>query len=139
MKPFTHFLILLVLVFLLGFVLGSVIFPGVLADTRLPYSSLPSELLVKQPQPIIMNLQDTSPMSAYRIDANLAELGAWKPMNVPNLGHYQSDLNLVSPEGIPLYLFNFSMPTVEPLVNIGTPNRNATKLNATSGSELVYL
>ena len=121
------------------FTLLSLLVLGLLLVPALGTIQLPSEMLTKQSHPAVINLQDVSPSSAQAIDRNLAELASWKPMNMADLGHYHSDQNLTSPEGIPLSLFNFSKNTQDLLASIGKPNPNATAINETSSSGFVYL
>ena len=121
------------------FTLLSLLVLGLLLVPALGTIQLPSEMLTKQSHPALINLQDVSPTSAQAIDRSLAELISWKPMNMADLGHYHSDQNLTSPEGIPLSLFNFSKNTQDLLVSIGKPNPNATTINETASSGFVYL
>ena len=121
------------------FTLLSLLVLGLLLVPALGTIQLPSEMLTKQSHPAVINLQDVSPSSAQAIDRNLAELASWTPMNMADLGHYHSDQNLTSPEGIPLSLFNFSKNTQDLLVSIGKPNPNATTINETASSGFVYL
>lgn len=123
-----------ILILLSLLVLALLAVPGLGATYQLP-----SEMLTKQSHPAVINLQDVSPSSAQAIDRNLAELASWTPMNMADLGHYHSDQNLTSPEGIPLSLFNFSKNTQDLLVSIGKPNPNATTINETASSGFVYL
>lgn len=124
-------------------VLGLLLVPslGIGRVYQLPSEMLPSDYIQKHPHPEIINLQDVSPSSAQAMSKITGPLAAWKPMTMPNYGHYRSDINLTTPEGIPLSLLNFSNTTqtlLKSIINEGTGGK-VTEINGSSGTGLVYL
>jgi hypothetical protein len=107
----------------------------------LALGQLPSDLIQNQSPHETLNLQGVSSSSAQAIDSSHAELGSWKATNMANLGHYTSDPDLTSNEGIPKSLLNFSNITESVLVSIGHGSGGkVVVINETSGiANLVYL
>ena len=64
----------------------------VLLLVGLASAQLPSDLITKQPAPVVLDLSNTAPSSAKAIDGLNPELAAFKLTEMAPLGHYNAAL-----------------------------------------------
>jgi len=115
-----------------------------LATLMICDAQLPSDLIVQQGAPQVLDLQHVVPASAKAIDQLNANLTAWKDKDMADLGHYFSYKRDEAQEpsiGVPGGLLNFSgvLPAEKELpANVGNATGNITVINGNS-TGLIYL
>ena len=107
---------------------------GLLLLVGLASAQLPSDLIAHQNAPSAIDLQHVSPNAVKAIDRSHAELTAFQPRDMADLGHYSASTREETQESNETQteaIKDFVGESIAPLVNVGNVTDNITEINGT--------